>query len=199
MMAEVVPMMYMHLGAPLSPVLFATDARGPDLRCDHGGFGGVAANVGQATAQMYLQRRMRPGFTVTKLDVSFTGMLRPEEPWRRTVPFSRITEELSKVEEWLPVMQGLWKYTDHITLGEARVVVKLIRLLGSHCGCHGHKVLSLQDNMATSGAFSKGRSAAPSLNYLARQRGATAVAVDISLLLPWDQTSIQPADEITRL
>ena len=60
-------------------------------------------------------------------------------------------------------------------------------------------VLSLQDNMATSGAFTKGRSAAPSLNFLARQRGATAVAADLGVMLPWVQTSLQPADEISRL
>ena len=64
-------------------------------------------------------------------------------------------------------MHGKWAYADHITLGEARVVVKLTRLLGSVGFCHGHKVLSLQDNMATSVAFTKGRSAAPSLNLLA--------------------------------
>ena len=142
---------------------------------------------------------MRPGFTVTRLDGSFSGRLRPEEPWRRTIPFSRISADIAKVEKWFPMLWGLWSYSDHITLGEARVVVKLVRLLGSHGGCHSHKVLSLQDNMSTSGAFSKGRSAAPALNYLARQRAATSVAADISLLLPWVQTSIQPADEISRL
>ena len=96
-------------------------------------------------------------------------------------------------------MHGRWAYADHITLGEARVVVKLTRLLGSVDICHGHQVISLQDNMATSGAFTKGRSAAPSLNYLVRQRGATAVAADIGVMLPWVQTSLQPADEISRL
>ena len=68
-------------------------------------------------------------------------------------------------------MHGRWAYADHIILGEARVVVTLTRLLGSVDVCHGHEAISLQDNMATSGAFTNGRSAAPSLNYLARQRG----------------------------
>ena len=96
-------------------------------------------------------------------------------------------------------MHGRWAYAGHITLGEARVVVKLTRLLGSVDVCHGHKVLPLQDIIATSAAFTKGRSAAPSLNYLARQRGATAVAADIGVMLPWVQTSVQPPDEISRL
>ena len=198
-MAELIPSMYMHLGAPVAPVLFATDARGGDGYGDAGGFGGVAVDVGSDVVRSYLERCMRPGFTVTKLDGSFSGRLRPEEPWRRTVPFSRITNEIVSLEDWKPVFHGRWAYQDHITLGEARSVVKLTRTIGSVRSCHGHKVASLQDNMATSGAFSKGRSCAPSLNYLARQKGATAVAADLVVLLPWVQTSIQPADEISRL
>ena len=159
----------------------------------------VAVDVGSATVCKYLERCMRPGFTVTKLDGTFSGRLRPEEPWRRTVPFSQFTEDVVALSSWKPIMHGKWAYSDHITLGEARVVVKLTRLLGSVDACHGFKVASLQDNMATSGAFSKGRSCAPALNYLARQRGATAIAANLVIMLPWVPTSIQPADEICRL
>ena len=149
-MAEVIPMMFMHLGAPVSPVLFATDPRGSDGHGDAGAYGAVAVDVGSATVCRYLERCMRPGFTVTKLDGSFSGRLRPEEPWRRTVPFSQITEDVVAISSWKPIMHGKWAYSDHITLGEARVVVKLTRLLGSVDACHGFKVASLQDNMATS-------------------------------------------------
>ena len=142
---------------------------------------------------------MRPGFTVTMLDGSFPGRLRPEEPWRRTVLFSRITEDISVVKTWFQIMHGKWRYADHITLGEARVVVKLIRLISSIKQCHGFKVLSLEDNMACSGAFGKGRSCSPALNFLARQRSASAIAAEVVMLLPWVQTSIQPAVEISRL
>ena len=46
-MAEAVPMMFGHLGAPVSPVLFATDTRGADFRGDCGAHGAVANKVGE--------------------------------------------------------------------------------------------------------------------------------------------------------
>ena len=137
-MAEAIPMMFCHLGAPVAQVLFATDARGADDHGDCGAFGAVAANVGADVVRGYLEKCMRPGCTVTKFDGSFTSLLRPEEPWRRTVPFSRVTEEVSALQDWRPFTHGRWAYADHITLGEARVVVKLTRLLGSVDVCHGH-------------------------------------------------------------
>ena len=86
--------------------------------------------MGEDVIRGYLEKCMRPGFTVTKLDGSFTGRLRPEEPWIRTVPFSRISSEIASLHDWSPVMHGKWAYAEYITLGEARVVVKLTRLLG---------------------------------------------------------------------
>ena len=199
-MAEIVGQMYACLAAPVAPVLFATDARGGD-GVDSGGYGIVAADVGSEAVTECILSGMKPGFSITRLDAKFTGRRRPEEPWRRTIPRSRLPKTVKDVpiSKWHNIEAGLWKYEDHITLGEARAVVRLVRVLGSCVGTHGHKVVTLQDNMATSGAFTKGRSAAPALNYLARQRAATSIGADMAALLPWIESSLQPADELSRL
>jgi len=53
-MAEAIPMMFVHLGAPVAPVLFATDARGADDHGDCGAFGAVATDVGPDVVRGYL-------------------------------------------------------------------------------------------------------------------------------------------------
>ena len=83
-------------------------------------------------------------------------------------------------------------------LGEGRAVVKLVRGLASCPAAHGHKAASLQDNTAVSGSFSKGRSAAPALNYLARQRAGSSLASGVQVLLPWVESARQPADGLSR-
>ena len=93
---------------------------------------------------------------------------------------------------------GIWRFADHITVGEGRAVVRLVRLLASVKEAHGHRVGSLQDNSLVSGASSKGRSPSPALNYLARVKVASSLAADLQTLLPWVQTTRQTADAISR-
>ena len=153
-MAELIPYMFADLGAPLAPVLFATDAQGGE-GADAGGFGIVASNVGVDSVQQVLAVGMRPGFSVTKLSGEYTGRRRPEEPWRRRAPYSLLGSGLIEGAVWHPVAAGRWSYADYIALGEGRAVVKLVRGLASCPAAHGHKAASLQDNTAVSGSFSK--------------------------------------------
>jgi hypothetical protein len=97
------------------------------------------------------------------------------------------------------VGQGRWKYEGHITLGESCVEFMVAKLVSQNVGAHRSKVLLLEDNMACSGAFNTCRSPAPALNYLLRERAIHTVAARIQLLLPWVDTSLQPADEASRL
>ena len=63
---------------------------------------------------------------------------------------------------------------------------------------HEVKSISLQDNMAVAGAYGKGRSGAVPLNYLARRRASRTLVGGIRDLLPWVETSKQPADNTSR-
>ena len=49
-----------------------------------------------------------------------------------------------------------------------------------------------------SGSFTKGRSPAPAVNHLARQRSALCIASAIGLVLPWVPSTEQTADDIYR-
>jgi len=198
-MAELTMFMSTDLSRPVPPVIFATDARGAD-EYSHGAYGIVAADTEMRRVKLLLEKGLRPGHTVTRLTGEYTGRKRPEEPWRRQVPLTMAEAAFGDIakSEWRVLAQGEWRFSDHITLGEGRVVVKLARLTASHAGAHGHIIPSLQDNSAVSGSFSKGRSPAPALNFLARQRMASCVGADQQLLLPWVQTTLQPADDASR-
>ena len=128
-------------------------------------------------------------------------MRRPDAVIGRTVPFSRLPRDLPDPADpaWLDVGAGRWRFADHITLGEARTVVKLLRLLCAAPGAHRSKTLSLQDNLATVGSFTKVRSPAPSIAFLLRQRTAVTLAGELHAILPWIQTSAMAADGASRM
>ena len=100
--------------------------------------------------------------------------------------------------EWTVVGQGRCGHSDHITLGEARAVVRLCRRLLEDARAHHAAVISLQDNMPVRGSVSKGRSPAPQLNYLLRRKSAACLAADVKLIMPWVESSRQPADGLSR-
>ena len=197
-MAHVVVFMFADLGAPLSSTIFATDAMGANER-DHGGFGIVGREVSNELVRACLVVGERPGFTVARLNGDLSGLRNPEKEIRATIPFTRLPKELfEKEEEWIDIAAGRWAYPDHITLGEARAVVRLLELLAREPASHRHKVLSLQDNRPTSGSMTKGRSPSFPLNYLLRKRAALCLASRIKLILPWLESERQPADELSR-
>ena len=203
LMAAVVGYMYADIGAPLSNVLFASDAMGSDdasVADDKGGWGLVAADISNELARECLLVGMRPGLSVCRLSGDVTGPRRPDLPLKRRVPFTKLPKELFEAcTVWHDVAAGRWRYADHITLGEMRSIVILSRILGSCASAHRTKYMALEDNRACSGASTKGRSSSPLLNFLLRQRAATLLAADILLLLPWVETSLQPADELSRV
>ena len=134
---------------------------------------------------------------MVKLDGTFAGRKRPETAIRTTVPFTRIPADMLG-GDWTPLLWGRWRLQDHITLGEGRAVIRLLDLIASNRRCHRHKVLSLQDNRPISGSVAKGRSSAPTLNRLCRQKCAISLAAEIKLMLPWLQSAAMPADELSR-
>ena len=101
-------------------------------------------------------------------------------------------------DSWKAVDAGLWNLEDPIALGEGRAVVRLLKILSARSAAHNHRVIPLQDNTVISGSFTKGRSPAPAVNHLARQRSALSIASAIGMVLPWVPTTEQTADDISR-
>ena len=116
------------------------------------------------------------------------------------MPLTRAALELDLAEQakWHAVDAGLWRFPDHITLGEGRAVVRLERRLGMVAEAHGCRVVSTQDNSSVSGAFTKGRSPSPAVNFLSRQKAATSLAANLQVMVPVVQTTRQTSDAISR-
>ena len=114
------------------------------------------------------------------------------------MPFTTLPPEVFEKDAWTPISWGRWRWEDHVTLGESRVIVRLAQLLLSTPGCHRSKSLCLEDNQPTAGAMNKGRSTAPALNFLCRRRAGSCLAGGISILLPWVESAKMPADELSR-
>ena len=116
-----------------------------------------------------------------------------------TKPFSRVPPRLfSDQDEWAELARGRWTQADHITLGEGRAVIVLLKALAKMPGAHGSRVLSLMDNIPFSAAMAKGRSPAAGLNYLLRKRSAISLACHLYCVLPWIESRNQPADAASR-
>ena len=192
-------MLYADPGAPILNVIAATDAMGVN-DVDAGGWGIAARDVSPQLARQVFKQGKQVGYAVVKLDDQGPGgRRRPDRPLIPTIPLTLLPESLFVEDEWVDVARGRWAFGDHITLGEARVVVLLLDTLCRHVAFHRCKLLSLEDNRPVSGAMAKGRSTAPALNYLCRRRAGRTIAADIRTFLPWIESRRMPADYLSRL
>ena len=185
--------------APVSTIMFATDAMGPDDGNDYGGFGAVVADFSKQMIRDVLEVGTAPGKTVARLSGDQSGLRFPDKPVSRTtLPFSRLPQGIFDLSQWHDFLQGRWNAPDHITLGEARTVTKLVRQMACKAKAHRHVVISLQDNQPVSFSHAKGRATSWALNRVMRQKAASTISAQIRLLLPWVQSALQPADDISR-
>jgi len=198
-MAQIVPLLYSDVGAPIATTMFATDAMGHDDGNDNGGYGAVVADFSKQMMKDVLEVGIAPGKTVARLSGDQSGLKFPDKPVSRTtLPFSRLPQGIFDLSQWHDFLQGRWNAPDHITLGEARTVTKIVRQMACKANAHRHVVVSLQDNQPVSFSHSKGRATSWSLNRCLRQKSAATLASSIRLLLPWVQSALQPADDISR-
>ena len=127
-------------------------------------------------------------------------MNRADKELRSRIPVSMIPREMLQIpqEMWSELDWGRWKRPDHIILGEARAVARLMQGLSILPEAHEHAVSSMEDNEPLAAAVAKGRSPAPQLNFVLRKIGALSMATGIKLFLPWVETAHQTADALSR-
>jgi len=196
-MAVAVPLMVCHVGSPILSWLFSTDAMGANIT-DHGGYGIAVTEVSEFEVECLLKQGETLGRSIARLDGQH-GAKYPHRALVPTVPFTLLPEQLFRADRWTPVEHGRWLYGDHITIGESRTVLKMLRRVGAWPGLHGRAVFSLQDNMPTASSMTKGRSPSFSLNRILRMKAATCLAARLRAFLPWVESARQPADELSRL
>ena len=142
-MSYAAPWLFYDAGAPLATTIFATDAMGHS-EVDAGGYGITVRDVSRAAIEQILEYGESQGRSVSRLSGDFTGLKFPERPIKASEPFSLLPNEIFQDEEkarWLPMAWGRWKTVDHITLGEARAVVRLARLLSVRPSARRHFVI----------------------------------------------------------
>ena len=197
-MADAMLVMYADVGAPLCPLLVASDAMGAnDL--DHGGWGIAAAIPPEGALERLFQKGVRPGHTVCNLDGDMARLRHPDRRLNLNAVFSKVLADLLIGNlEWTNLAMGRWAYADHITLGEGRATLVLMERLAAMKETQNNVCASLCDNMPWCGATNKSRSPAFRVNRLLRRRTALMVAKDFIVTHPWIDTDHMPADEISR-
>jgi hypothetical protein len=196
---RLLPLVYCDLSVPLCPVVFATDAMGAN-DADHGGWGLVSTRPSTDVLHRLFSAGCRPGMTVCRLDGDVSKMKNPDRAWASKIPFSRVPPRIvADDDEWTELARGRWRWPDHITIGEGRVVVMLLAALAAIPSAHRARILSLNDHMPWSAAMAKGRSPAVALNYLLRRRSAISLACQLYASLPWIDTARQLADGASRI
>ena len=200
-MAAAVPLCFAEVGLKTAPTLFASDAMGSEGGEDGktGGYGIVAASTSEDIAMNILELGAQPGRAVVRLAPGGEAVRAPSKDGRRSQPFTRIPLEWLQSWSWTPVAHGRWLWHDHIVLGEARAALRIFVLLASFPEAHGHRIVSLEDNSSVGGAWTKGRSPSPALNFILRRRAAYSLAARLVQWLPWVQTDHMPADWLSRL
>ena len=197
-MSHAVCFFELNLGRKVSTIIMASDAQGGG-EGDHGGYGVVCRQVPLEVAEQCFQNGTAPHLSVCTLDGEARALKYPERSLARTKPSTRLPSCIFEdPTSWYDLQWGRWKWTDHITLGEGRGAVHMLEVIACHPALRRHIVVSLQDNFAFAGAVAKGRSTAIALNFILRRISALSLASNLRCVFPWTQTSLMPADELSR-
>ena len=199
-MIRVIPLMVSPLHQPMAPWVYAADAEGESHK-DFGGYGVVAAPVGEKEAALAWLAGVKAHHTLARLDGSVSHLVSGERALMSKTAVSRVPRSILqlKASAWRPVAWGRWAYADPIMLGEGRAVVSPMERLASHPGAHHRDTVVLEDNESLSGATAKGRSPCRAVNYILRKTAALSGASGIRPACPWVDTKHQPADALSRL
>ena len=183
----------------MSPLLFASDAEGPN-ECDHGGYGVVITKASQHLVDRMYEVGHRSGRTITKLDGSVARLLDGEKELKKTIGVSRVPRALLELpaESWIRAASGRWRWPEHVMMGEARASLVVAEGCAVQPSLEGSITGILEDNEPWSAACAKGRSPTFRVNQLLRRKRVLEVATRQRYFLPWVDTRRQPADTLSR-
>ena len=99
---------------------------------------------------------------------------------------------------WAEARRGFWKHREHITLLEARTLVKTIRELAHQTFGHDIRQLFLVDNMSVALAFSRSRAHDFALLVQIRRFCAYAIARGIVCYIRWIPSELNDSDAPSR-
>lgn len=198
LMAALVPSLELALTLPVWPCVFATDAEGAN-NLDKGGYGIVGTLPETSVTRACFEAGCQPAATLTRLDGALHQLKNPLKELLARIPSSRLPSVLFNDDtQWGDLWSGRWNIVEHITLGEGRTTNILLQHLADHPGTHGHRFLSMCDNLGWCAASTKGRSSAFRVNAILRRRAALLIAIGSQMPLPWIDTSRMPADFLSR-
>ena len=165
---------------------------------DYGGYGIAVTELDDVEIDSLLHQGEALGRSIARLD-GLHGAKFPQKALRPTVPYTLLPNKLFEPERWKAVDYGRWRFGDHITIGEARTVLKMLRRVGGWPALHDKTLFSLQDNMPTACSMTKGRSPSFALNRVLRMKASVCLAARLRSFLPWVESARQPADELSRI
>ncbi|CAK0849661.1 unnamed protein product, partial [Prorocentrum cordatum] len=99
---------------------------------------------------------------------------------------------------WTTAVEGRWKYDEHIDVKEGRICVAGLRRFCRTRAHHGHRALSLCDNLVCCCCFDKGRARSHVLNSLCRKAAAYSVGCRVRWRVRHVPTDLNAADEGSR-
>ena len=178
---------------PVFPYVLCQDAQGASKR-DAGGAGLVFGRPPQ-TEVLRAALSTEPGGRgrivgpeMIALGCDHISGLPPASPWNEAWQKTR----------WYDTLAVDWKFKDHIHLGEARALNLWLEISSRLPLVRGTRIVNLCDSQSATHAFAKGRSHVFALNQLLRKRASLEIVANVSLLVGWVSTKVQPADRLSR-
>ena len=96
---------------------------------------------------------------------------------------------------WHTVIEGNFKFKEAVHMKEGRAALLSLRRAVAGTAGHGHRLLSLTDNMSCLLAFHRGRSRSYDPLCLCRRAAALCIGADVSWVLRHLETWRNPSDE----
>lgn len=151
-MARAASLKNCDMGVKKTSFLFGADAQGSG-EGDHGGYGFVGRVISGTDFRDILEYPEAHGYTVGWLG-DFAGSRCPDN-LQATVPISVLPDRLFNPSLWQVLGHGRWKFNDHITIGESRAFLKLLKRLSMFEYFHRSFVVPVQDNLPKACSMTK--------------------------------------------
>ena len=214
-----------HMGAPWSSVIFCSDSSG-DGYCLMESVASASEVVTAGRYRERWRFKEEEDLSdatdrIPGLDVGFSSLLSHTPPHRvmpaahqpRVTPLDGrprrsilrptdlvppLSDALCDPQRWHLVVQGGWQFPGTIHCKEGRVCLSGLERISRLPAAHGHRLLSLCDNLSAVLAFNKGRSRDPALRSLCRRAAATIIGCELQWFLRYIETLRNPTDEGSR-